>query len=254
MPRVAGKRGALPNDPSKPRINLTTAIFGTAPIQAHYGHEPVIGMLGNDEWGCCVYSGAGHITEILSFYGQGTESEVTTTQALTAYAAETGFNESAGPPGDNPTDQGSTLQAGLGYLRTTGLAGVKIAAFGELLVGNTNEWQQALAELGPLMAGVSVGGLEEEQFNAGQMWTGSAAGEENHCIILTGYQPGVVWCQTWGAIQGMTMEWFSENVHELWAVVSREWVSMKTGTDPGHVDLQVVGQQFTALTGQPSPF
>lgn len=255
MPRVPGKRGALPNDPTRPRVKLTSVISGIAPPQAHWGHIPVIGMLGNDEWGCCVDSGSGHLAEAWSFWGQGTETEVTDAQTLVMYSAVAGFDPAAGQPGSNPTDQGSTLQAGLEYLVSTGLAGVKAAAFGELSVANTNQWQQALAELGPLMAGVGVGDAEEKAFARGSLWqAGPQANQEDHCVVLCGYQPGVYWCWTWGGIQGMTPEWFTQNAYEVWGAVSPWWVSTVKGTDPGGVDLADFGAQFTALTGQPDPF
>jgi hypothetical protein len=255
--RSHGRRGALPPDRTKPRINFGPAIRGRAPSQAHFGHIPVIGMLGNDEWGDCVDAGAGHMAEALSFYGQGQEIQVTTAQALAMYSAVAGFKQNAGPPGNNPTDKGSTLQAGLEYFYKTGIAGIKIAAFGELEIDNTNQWQQALATLGPLMLGVGVGHAEEQAFDNGKPWTkASGAGriQENHCVILSGYQPGMYWCYTWGGLQGITPQWFQANAWEVWGAVSQEWVSNVTGHDPEGVDLAVLGQQYSQVTGKPSPF
>lgn len=257
MPRVPGKKGALPNDPTRPRINLSRAIRGTAPPQAHFGHIPVIGMLGNDEWGDCVDAGACHMAEGWSFWGQGQEVEATDTEALTMYAAVAGFNINAGPPGNNSTDTGSTLQAGLEYLVSTGINGIKAAAFGELDIKDTNSWQQALATMGPLMLGVGVGNAEQQQFANGQLWTavpGAQANAEDHCIILCGYQPGIYWAWTWGSIQGMTPAWFELNAYEVWGTASQDWVNSVRGTDPEGVDLADFGQQFAALTGQPDPF
>ena len=255
--RQAGRKGALPPDLSRPRVNLGLAIRGTAPQQAHFGHIPSIGMMGNDNWGDCVYAGGGHLIEAATFYGQHRELVITTEQALSAYSAATGFDPSAGPPGNNPTDNGSTLQKGLEYLHGTGLGGVQIAAFGELDIKNTNQWQQALANLGPLMLGVGVDNTSMQQFNDGQPFTvtpGSQPAQEDHCVILSGYQPGMYWCYTWGGLQGITPAWFGMNAYEVWGVVSQTWVNSVTGKDPEGVDLQVLGQEYSQVTGQPSPF
>jgi hypothetical protein len=257
MPRTPGRKGALPNDPGRPRINLGRVIRGTAPAQAHWGHIPSTGMLGNDQWGDCVFAGCGHIVEGGTFWGQGAEVTVTTDQVLAMDAAVTGFDPHAGPPGNNPTDQGSTLQAGLGYLVKTGLAGIKAAAFGELDAADTSSWQQALAEMGPLMAGVGVGDAEMQDFAAGLTWDvtpGQQANPEDHCVILCGFQPGAVFCWTWGGLQAMTPDWFSLNCAEVWGVALPSWVSKVRGTDPENVNLAEFGLQFSELTGQPDPF
>jgi hypothetical protein len=258
MPRTAGKKGALPQDLSRPRVRLGPAIRGTAPSQAHFGHIPVIGMLGNDEWGDCVDAGGGHLVEAATFYGQGKELEITTAQALAMYTAVAGFNPSAGPPGNNPTDNGSTLQAGLEYLVTPDNAyGYQFAAFGDLDVKNANQWQQALATFGPLMLGVGVGDAEQQQFEDGEPWSltpGASPNAEDHCVILSGYQSGMYWCYTWGALQGITPAWFGVNAYEAWGIISRDWVNAHTGKDPEGVDLAVLGQEYTAITGQPDPF
>jgi len=257
--RTAGKKGLLPNDPSRPRVRLSQALIpGTvAPPQANWGHIPLIGMLGNDLWGDCPFAGGGHMVEAASFWGQGQEIELTTAQVLAAYSAATGFNPSAGPPGSNPTDNGSSLQTALEYLQQTGFAGQKITMFGELDIADTNGWQLALSLFGPLMLGAGVTDADQQAFEAGKIWDitpGMQATPEDHCIILCGYQPGVYWGWTWGGIQGMTPAWFAQNAYEVWGVATPEWVNANTGKDPEGVSLAVLGQEYTAVTGQPDPF
>jgi hypothetical protein len=140
---------------------------------------------------------------------------------------------------------------------STGIAGCKAAAFGQLDLHDTNQWQQAMALFGPLILGVGVTSAEEIQFDTGEPWTlvpGAAQNPEDHCVVLTGYQPGMYWCQTWGAIQGITPAWFEMNAAELWGVVSPLWVSARTGLDPEGATLAQLGQLFTVITGRPSPF
>lgn len=255
--RTPGRKGALPNDPSRPRISLADVIQGTAPAEAHFGHIPSIGMLGNDEWGDCVYAGIGHLAEAATYFGQRSETAITTAQALAAYSGATGFDPNAGQPGSNPTDNGSTLQAGLEWLVQHGIGGVEFAAFGELNIADTNKWKQALATFGPLMLGVGVGDTEMSQFSAGQPWAltpGAQQQQEDHCVILTGYSHSMYWVWTWGAIQGIDPAWFEVNAYEVWAAVSRDWVNAHTGRDVEGVNLARYGQLFTQITGQPDPF
>ena len=251
------KLGRKPNDPSKPRVRLAAHLTGAAPPpSAHWTDVPSWGMLANDEWGDCTCAGDGHLAELLTFYGQGTETPVSDTQALAAYSAISGFNPHAGPPGSNPTDRGATVQAALGYLRTTGIAGVKLAAFAEIQPGNMTAIKTACAELGGLSAGVNLPANAQQQFEAGQPWTAEADDggiEGGHCIILAGYDPDYLYFVTWGKVQRATYGWWEKYGEEIWACVSTDWISAK-GADPEGVNLASLGAEFAELTGEPSPF
>jgi len=256
--RESGQLGALPRDHTLPALNLGAHISGTAPHEAHYGHIPVIGMLGNDKWGDCVFACGGHSTDAISFYGQGQEVLVTEAQALAGYTAETGFDPNAGPPGTNQTDNGATLQSGLDYERKHGYHGVRCDAFGFLDHTDTNQWRQALAQLGPLTIGVGVGEAEMDAFEFGQPWDlpqGSFPADENHCVLLCGYTAdGLYYVYTWGGLQAVTQRWFRGAVYEAWGCVSRVWVNRTTGRTPYGVNLHTLGLEFSRLTGQPAPF
>ena len=204
----------------------------------------------------CVDAGGGHLVEAATFYGQGKEQDVTTTQALAMYTAVAGFNANAGPPGNNPTDNGSTLQDGLEYLVKPNVFDVEFAMFGELDIKNTNQWQLGLAEFGPLMLGVGVGDAEQQDFSDGKPWalTSKKPNPEDHCVILCGYQPGMYFVYTWGGIQAVEPAWFNVNAYEVWGIISKEWVNTNTGKDPEGVDLAVLGQEYASVTGQPDPF
>jgi hypothetical protein len=213
-------------------------------------------MLGNADWGDCTCAGDGHIAEILTFYGQGTETVITDTETLAAYSAISGFNPHDGPPGQNPTDQGATVQAALGYLRTSGMGGVKIDAFAEIAAGDMNAIQNACAELGPLSAGVDLPAIAQQQFADGQPWDvvpGDGGIEGGHCIVLCGFDQDYLYFVTWGQVQKATYAWWAKYGSEIWTVVSRDWISA-AGKDPDGVDLASLGAEFASLTGEPSPF
>jgi hypothetical protein len=254
---LAYKLGRRPNDPSKPRLRLAHHTTGlTPPPSATWTGVPAWGVLGNDEYGDCTCAGDGHIAEILSFYGQGTEAHVTTAEALRAYHAISGFDPAAGPPGDNPTDQGATVQAALSYLRRHGMAGVRINAFAEVSTSDLSEIKAACAALGPLSAGVNLPANAQQQFADGEPWdavAGDGGIEGGHCIVLAGYDEEFLYFVTWGKVQKATYAWWAKYGEEIWAVVSREWAGAQ-GKDPEGVDLASLGAEFTALTGERDPF
>lgn len=247
------KLGRLPNDPSKPRIRLASHlnIVNPPPESVSWEEVPEWGILGNSEYGDCVFAGNGHLVELLTAYGQGIETGVTEAEVLAEYSRVTGFR-----PDDPATDQGAAVQDGLSDLRTNGLAGIKLAAFAEVDVTNLDEIKSALAELGGLSAGVNLPAIAQQQFGAGQPWDVVADDggiEGGHCIILAGYDADFLYVVTWGQVQKATYAWWARYGEEIWAVISPEWVSPK-GADPEGVNLASLGEEFAALTGEPSPF
>lgn len=166
------------------------------------------------------------------------------------------FNPNAGPSGNNPTDNGATIQSALNYLRKTGMAGNKLAAFAELSVSNMAKVKQAVYLFGCLSIGINLPDSAMQQFNAGQPWTpvkGSAI-DGGHCVIVVGYDADWIYVVTWGQVQKMSYAFWAEYVEEAWAPVSRAWVSLVTGHDPAGVNLVSLGEEFAQVTKQPDPF
>ena len=249
--------GRLPEDPYKPRLTLAPHLRATAPPPSAdwYSHVQAWGVLGNADWGDCVFAGNGHIVEQQTALGEGDESIVTDTETLAEYSQVTGFNQDAGPPGSNPTDQGALIQDGLADLRKNGLAGQKIAAFARVTQANQTEMKTALAELGAVSLGVNLPQSAMDQFNAGQPWTvsGDATILGGHCIIAAGYDAQYVYIVSWGKVVPATWGWLAAYCDEAWAVVSSMWAG-EGGKDPEGVDLHGLGAEFAALTGEVNPF
>jgi hypothetical protein len=264
---VTFRPGVKPNDPRRPRLYFSTfrkKAFLTPATVDYYSQLPVIGMLGNDEWGDCVEASNGHIAEQQTFLGQGTEFLVTTDAAVSSYSQITGFDPNAGPPGNNPTDQGTEIQMGLNWFRKTGFpakpAAHVIAAFAQLDPSNIAEVKAAVYEFGAVDIGFAFPSSAMDQFNAGQPWDvvpGSPI-EGGHCVCVAGYDATYLYVYTWGAVQKMTYAFWNEyvvkNGGEAWAVIDQDWVNNATGKDPEGIDKYTFGAQFAALTGQPNPF
>jgi hypothetical protein len=251
---VKFRSGLVPNDPSKPRARVGALLSGTAPAAVdNYSKVPSFPMLGNDLWGDCTFAADGHIIEQQTWFGRGFEGLVTTADALHAYSVVGGFDENAGPPGENPTDNGAQVQDALNYLRKQGFHARKIAAFAELDVADMNKIKLATAEFGCLSIGFNFPKSAMDQFNAGEPWTvvnGSPL-DGGHCVVVAGYDANWIYVVTWGAIQRMSYGFWAKYVDEAWAVISLAWAHIDSAT---HVDKATLGQEFTALTGEPSPW
>jgi len=251
--------GRLPEDRSKPRLLLTPHLRATPPPPASadwYSHVPAWGTLGNTDWGDCVFAGTGHIAEQQTAAGEGTEVIVTDAEILAAYTRVTGFDPAAGPPGQNPTDNGALLQDGLADLRRNGLAGQKIAAFARLADGDEDELRTAVAQLGCAAIGVRLPQSALAQFDAGEPWTlvpddGGIAG--GHAVTAFGYDQTYIYLVSWGKVVPAAWDWLRAYCGEAWAVVSQDWAG-RDGRDPEGVDLHQLGNEFAMLTGSPNPF
>lgn len=253
--RARGLLGRIPNDPSKPRLHMRPETFKATPPASvnFYSSIGGGGMLGNDQYGDCVFAANGHIVEQQTALGQGKEVTVTTAQALAEYSKVTGFN-----PDDPSTDNGAMIQDGLNDLRKSGLNGHKIAAFAQINVTDMNTVKNAVSEFGVVDIGFNVPASAMSQFDAGQPWdvvANDGGIEGGHCVIVCGYDDKYLYVYTWNAVQKMTYAFWNKYVDEAWAPVSQDWVNSSTGLDPDKVNLAELGAQYAALfPGQPNPF
>lgn len=239
------KFGAVLSDPAKPRVKFGDHVYGVAipPTAAHWGHDPVIGMHLNDRWGDCVWGALANRLEIQSYYGTGREAVIPDSAVLTGYES-TGFNPAAGPPGDNPTDNGTQLIDGLKYTATTGLNGQHIGAYSNLDVPHDLTFLKlAIAELGPALLALQLPDYAENQFANQQPWEPEGGGSivGGHAVLGTGYDATYLYVQTWNAIQAVTWNFVSEYFMEGWAIMSPVWANA------AHVNLVTLQQEFNAL-------
>lgn len=259
---VAFRPGRLPAQPARPHLKFGTYLdhgkLGPAPASADW-LSPVPaaawGMLANSLWGDCTCAGVGHKRIGDVYVNQGTVLQVTDTETLDLYSAVTGFNPNAGPPGDNPTDRGSTCQAVLEYWRKHGFLGEKPVAFAKVDISNRAEVMQAIALFGQLYCGLNVPSTAEDQTNAGEAWTVVPGAQiiGGHCMTLGAYSevgPGGV---TWGLVQEMTWEFFAEYFDEAWVVIGQDEINTKTAADVQGLSLYQLGVDFAALTGAANP-
>jgi len=225
------------------------------PAPAEFGHEALFapkgwGMLGNDEWGDCAWAGPAHETMLLSAEG-GDGASFTSAGVLSDYAAGTGFNPSAGPPGHNPTDRGSNVRDVLQYRRNTGIIDAaqtrhKIGAFVKLEPKNLTHVYQAMYLFQVVGIGIEFPGSAMEQFNEGKPWTvvEGAQIEGGHyvCCVAKRQDIDIV---TWGALQQMTVAFFEKYCDEAWTYISTE--DLQKEVDPDGFNLSQLKADLAEL-------
>lgn len=260
----AYRTGWIPTPAGRPRVRFTAALReGTAPASCDYSHLPQIGMHLNDTWGCCVLAADASVVEVMTYYGQGSEVVVPDEAVLQAYEAVGHFDPNAGSPGSNPTDNGAQVPDGLKYLQQHGMAGSTIAGYGDVDPAAVERIKTAIYEFGAVDFGVNLPASAQAQFQAGldagrtPVWDYDPAADNSieggHCILAVGYNTSGFLIFTWNAVVLVTWAWWARFGSEAWAVVSHDWVSATSGKDPDGVDLEVLGQEYAAVTGQ-NPF
>lgn len=246
---MSKKFGRLPNDPTRARVRLHPLGTVTPPASANWvgASFPLseLGMLGNDQWGDCVFAGGYHAVDVYEFDGQARTTAFTSTQVLADYSTVTGFN-----PKKPSTDQGATLQEGLEFWNKTGFGGYKIDAFAQIDNTNVALVQACIAAFGVVYAGLNVPSSAMTQFDAGQPWAvvSRSSIEGGHCVPLVSYDATSFGCITWAAYQKMTTGFYTRYFDETWVPISTDWM-MANGTTPAGMDTATANAQFQALTG-----
>lgn len=176
------------------------------PPPASAGHQDklngvLLGMLGNDHYGDCVWAGAAHETILWNAEADNFPT-FTDANVLSDYSAVTGFN-----PNDHATDQGTDMQLAAKYRQNTGVLDAagkrhKVGAYLALSKGNKAQIMQAIFLFGAVGIGINFPNSAMDQFNAGQDWTvvkGSSL-EGGHYIPGISYDKNFVYIVTWGKI------------------------------------------------------
>ena len=244
----------------KPRLKLAKYLTLPAPPTAvdWYSKVPAWGMMLNDTLGDCTVAEVGHQILSASVYGSA-PVVINDAQILSAYEDISGYQ-----PGNPDTDNGAVIQDVLGYWRRVGIGGHRCLAFAQVAVSDHTEVQQAILLFGSIDLGLNVPQSAVDQFNAGQPWEviaddGGIAG--GHSVEGVGYRwtsavatdPTGVWLVTWGAVTHMSWSFWDRYVEEAWIVVLPEWLNAQ-GVDPQGIDLYALGQDLSALVGEPNPF
>jgi hypothetical protein len=245
-----GKQPATPDPRDLKFGTYRTAAALPAPPD-DWGYDNVIaaggwGMLGNDQWGDCVWAGAAH-EHILTSTVAGHPATFSDAAVLSDYSAATGFDANAGAPGSNPTDRGTNVRSALGYRRSTGIVdanGVrhKIGAYLALDLpriqgGDFAEVAEAAYLFGAVGIGFQVPQTAETEFSEHKMWS-YHAGSPNvggHYVPIVAHRRHIE-CVTWGRVQPMGARFAEHYVDEAWAIVNPDFLDVN-GASPAGFDM-----------------
>jgi hypothetical protein len=181
-------------------------------------------MLGNDHYGCCVWSGAAHETKLWTYEGSNKNTWFRDKDVLADYAQCTGFD-----PKRPETDVGTDMQKAAKYRQDIGIRDAyghfhKILAYLAIKPGDLELHLDAIWLFGAVGIGFLVPESAMDQNARGEPWTVVSQSK-----ILSGhYVPAVSWngqyldVVTWGATQAMSPQFLAKYNDESVCYLSTE--------------------------------
>ena len=248
-------RNAKHDEAEKPRLELDRYLDINAlavPSVVDFASEVLTWpVYGNADIGDCTAACVGHQIQAWTRY-TGTEVDVPEDEIIQLYSAVSGYDPKTGA-----NDNGAVIQDVLTYWRKSGVpvAGHKILAFAELK--DLSKVHDALWMFGSVYLGFNCPGSALQQFDNDEPWDVVQGSQivGGHAVPLqyagTGSFPYQV--VTWGKLEGMSQAFLDTYVDEAWVIITDDWLG-KNGHTPEGLDLQALGADLAALTGDPNPF
>jgi hypothetical protein len=241
------KLGKAPARPGAVKLRFTDFLekkvdkFTFPKVPTKFGHENLFpakawGMLGNDQYGDCVWAGAAH-EHMLWAKAAGRDVKFDSRSVLSDYSAVTGFDINH----PDSTDNGTDMTQAASYRRKTGIVDTsgqrhQILAYLALDPGNIKEHLLACYMFGAVGIGIEFPASAMDQFNKGKNWVvvrGSPI-EGGHYIPLFAKRSTNI-IVTWAQTQGMTNSFFKKYNDESIAYVTDEF--LKDGKSPEGFDI-----------------
>ncbi len=230
------------------------------PAFGHYRKIQNFYVLGNLDYGCCVWSGAAHEHMIWSIEGGRPRARFTARDTLWDYAAATGFDISkTDANGNNPTDQGTDMDEAAKYRRKNGIidatgARRKIDGYLSLETGNWDQLIAAMYLFGAAGIGLQLPKSALDQFDDRRPWTAplfpwsrpKIVGGHYVCGVgrdTNGYVPIV----SWGRLNPMTRRFYERFSDEALVYFSLESLNEK-GLSPEGYDADELRKHMRNLS------
>lgn len=202
------------------RLPQPPATFG------HYGLGAGLawGVLGNNDYGNCVWAGAAHETQVWTHHARhGVPVPFRDDVVLADYAAATGFD-----PEKPETDQGTDMQEAASYRRKTGILDAtgnrhRIDSYLALRPGDVGQIELATYLLGACGIGLRFPETAWHQFEAQRPWAidGHPYIDGGHYVACVGKNSdGHLLCVSWGRLHAMTPDFVDQYCDEAVAYVS----------------------------------
>jgi hypothetical protein len=247
------KLGKKPYVPSDKDFKLSTVQVSLPPVPKQpfgYGRTYADwGMLGNDDYGDCVWAGADHETMLWTHLAGG-HTDFVPANALSDYSTCTGFNIN-----DPNTDQGTDVRTAMGYRRNTGIVdsnGVrhKIDAYVSIDPKNWDLLLTCVWTFGVVGMGFEFPDSAMQQFDNGEIWDvvpGTPDPNEGHYVPVVG-SPDTAnecTCITWGKRQVLTKAFYEQYNDESWVPLTKE--SLLPASNVRHIDWSHLSSMLASL-------
>ena len=223
-----GKQAAAPR-PNDFKFADFAATITLPTVPSRFGHGSAYSdwkMLGNDNYGDCVWAGAAHEHMLFNKVIHHKDVAFDDQSVLGDYSAATGFD-----PNDPSTDNGTDVHAALSYRRKTGVADAAgqrhmIGAYVALDPKDWSHLEQATYIFGVVGIGFEFPASAHDQFQQGQPWdvVPGAKIEGGHYVPTVGsmHAADQITVVTWGKRQVMTRRFYEQYNDESWAYITPE--------------------------------
>jgi len=170
------------------------------------------------------------------------------------YEQTCGYDPNAGPPGQNPTDQGGNMQAVQNFLMKNGIplpggGTTEVLLWVEADVRNKTDIMRVIDECGVCNIGFNVPAYLMDSAPP-PVWT-LQPGDDNsiiggHDVILVGYDQHNVKLASWGAWYRMSWDFFEKFTDEAYGIACEMWVKA-TGKTPAGLTMAQLQKLMAAI-------
>lgn len=220
-------RKAVKRDSRTPRLaRYFTSELPAAPASVDWTKGLTdLGMMVNDQLGCCTIAGVGHAIQIWTANAS-KEVTVSDSSILQYYEQWDGY-----VPSDPSSDQGGIELDVLTKWKNSDFSGHKLSAFGTISPTNLEHVRQAINLFGGVYIGMMIpdwlgtliggGGAIPEVWDYQQ---NRSQANEGHCVYVVGYDASTICFVSWGTLYRMTISFWTNYVDELYGLVSPDWI------------------------------
>jgi len=266
-----GKKAALVDSRTIKLVKYLTSILPPAPANVDYTEGITsFGMMLNGPnsygngvptggLGDCTIAGLGHAQQIWSLNARKTLITPADSIILSAYEAWCGY-----VLGNASTDQGGVELYVLNYFRKNGLGGFPLNMYADPNPLNLEEVKQTIFLFGGIYIGIQLPISVQNQlvWDVGYGPNGIPGSWGGHAVWVPKYTTDLTTgnvtftCISWGELIDITQAFWTYSdkkagpyIDEAHALVSKEFVSLKTGTSPVGLDLSQMEADVAAVAG-----
>jgi hypothetical protein len=246
-------------DPRVPQMSALLA--GTTPKSPPpscdwtNGMPKNLGNMLNNTLNICTCAAVYHAMQVWSF---NTSKKMVTqpdTDVEELYIQACGYNprvSSEGPDGNTQHVLTYWMNSGV-PTGTNGQSRDHIAGFMEVDLRNLNDVKQTIVDCGVAYVGFNVPQflIPPPPAVPPAVWDVRSTNAKivgGHAVVLAGYDSNGARVISWGDYYTMTWKFLAVYVDEIYAIASKDWMSVK-GTSPGGLSLAQLEEQMKALRG-----